>query len=381
MRTCMKKKILYLVTKSNWGGAQRYVYDLATNLPKNRFDAAVACGGKGELIRRLSDAHVPVMEIPNLERDIALVKEVRALLSIMDVIRVARPDILHVNSSKAGGLGALAGRIMGVKKIIFTVHGWPFKEERNVFVQTLFYFASWMTSLLSDVVIVVSQEDERLGKRMWFTGGKIIYIPLARIPSEMFTRKQAEEILFTGPATSFLKAVRLVTIAELTPNKGLRYGIDMMKELEKRAPGTYTYMIFGKGEEESFLTGEVQAKNLASAVSFANINPPIHLLQADFSSEASRYLRAFDIFILPSIKEGMPYVLLEAAAAGLPIVATESVQSETGDFSEIRIVPSKNGKALASAIQEIATTMPNAKPRNTPRSFEAFLEKTLTVYQ
>ena len=71
-----KKKILYIITKSNFGGAQRYVYDLATNMPKSRYDISVALGGDGLLSQKLKDAKIEVINIPRLERDFNLFNDV-----------------------------------------------------------------------------------------------------------------------------------------------------------------------------------------------------------------------------------------------------------------------------------------------------------------
>ena len=77
-----KTRILYIITKSNWGGAQRYVYDLATNLPKKDFDIKVALGGNGVLAEKLRSENIEVISIPDLERDISIVKEIKVFLKL-----------------------------------------------------------------------------------------------------------------------------------------------------------------------------------------------------------------------------------------------------------------------------------------------------------
>jgi glycosyltransferase involved in cell wall biosynthesis len=123
-------KILYLITKSNWGGAQRHVFDLAVAMKDRGHDVAVALGGDGTLRTRLEAAGIYTHSIASLGRDISTGKDTGSLKEIMSVIHHRRPDILHVHSPKAAGLGAVAGRILGVKKIMYTVHGWAFNEDR-----------------------------------------------------------------------------------------------------------------------------------------------------------------------------------------------------------------------------------------------------------
>src|SRR3989344_323690 len=104
----LKKKILFVITKSNWGGAQKYVFDLATNLPKEEFEPVVACGGGGMLAKRLRAEKIRVVEVPSLERDISFIKEIRAFFFLWKLFQKEKPDVVHLNSSKAAALGALA---------------------------------------------------------------------------------------------------------------------------------------------------------------------------------------------------------------------------------------------------------------------------------
>ncbi len=131
-----KKKILYVITKSVWGGAGKYVYDLATNLPKDKFEVFVAAGGKDELAQKLIRAGIPYFEIKSFQRDINVIKEILAYFEILLLLLKIRPDIIHVNSSKAGGIVGVAAwdyRFLTFNfklKIIFTAHGWAFHESR-----------------------------------------------------------------------------------------------------------------------------------------------------------------------------------------------------------------------------------------------------------
>src|SRR3989344_9020554 len=121
-------KIFYGITKSNFGGAQRYVLDLATEAKKLGHNVVVLCGQEGKLVEKLGENKIETIAIRNLERDMSLVKEVKSFIKIVKILKKGRADVFHVNSSKMGGIGSLAGRIAGVKKIVFTSHGWAFNE-------------------------------------------------------------------------------------------------------------------------------------------------------------------------------------------------------------------------------------------------------------
>lgn len=291
------RKIIYLITKSNWGGAQRYVYDLSTNLPDS-FEVAVAAGGDGLLFKKLREKSVRTVSIPHLERDISLTKEIAAFFALIKILKKEKPDILHINSSKAGGLGALAARLTGVPKIIFTAHGWPFLESRNPLSRALIFLASWVTALLSDKVIVVSQYDLKIANAMPLVGHKTVRI---------YNGIDLNAPLYPAPMVrqSFPQGVKITgTIGELNKNKNQ---IALIEEARKN-PDMYVAII-GDGELRTQLNKKIEEYGLRDQVKIMGF----HL--------ANTVLRGFDTFALPSLKEGLPYVLLEAKAAGLPIVA------------------------------------------------------------
>ena len=72
MQPQTKKKVLFLITKSNWGGAQRYVYDLATTLDQTVYEPVVALGGNGELTEKLSQAGIRTIALATLQRDVSI---------------------------------------------------------------------------------------------------------------------------------------------------------------------------------------------------------------------------------------------------------------------------------------------------------------------
>ena len=150
-----KKKVLFLITKSNFGGAQRYVFDLATHLDRDRYAVAVALGGNGSLIEKLTEAAIRVIRIPGLQRNISFKKELLSFWQIHKLLKAERPDVLHVNSSKAGGIGAFIGRLHRVPCIVYTAHGWAFNEDRSLVSRLLVGFLHWLTILFAHHTITV----------------------------------------------------------------------------------------------------------------------------------------------------------------------------------------------------------------------------------
>ena len=163
----MKRKILYMITKGNFGGAQRYVFDLATNLPKDQFEVVVAHGDGETLGSKLQEAGIRVIKLKSSQRNINPIKDVLAFFEILKVIRTEKPNIVHLNSSKVGLLGSLAVRVLNLYwkvadksyklKAIFTGHGWAFTEERNLLSKAFLAMLHWKTLLMAHTTIAVSQ--------------------------------------------------------------------------------------------------------------------------------------------------------------------------------------------------------------------------------
>jgi glycosyltransferase involved in cell wall biosynthesis len=362
----MKKKVLYLITKATWGGAQRYVFDLATHLPESEYKVVIAYGQYGKLAKDLSEAGIRTREITSLRRDVAVFSDIASFFGIWKCILTEKPDVVHLNSSKAAGLGALAARLCGVKKIIFTVHGWPFKENRLPMSRMVIYFISWFTAFLSNAVIVVSKEDEAIGERMRWVGKKIFYIPIGIETPHFHSRSEASMLLSITTLSP-----RIVTIAELHPNKGLRYALAAMAELTKRGMDA-SYFILGDGEERQTLETLAREYHVSERVRFLGFIP-----------DAARFLKAFDIFVLPSIKEGMPYVLLEAAEAGMQIVTTTAVNPDVIErYEQVRAVSPADATRLADAILEAATAREERSlfPTRTIFPLSTMVEATRALY-
>lgn len=306
------KKILYIITKSNFGGAQKYVYELATEMKKLGYEVAVACGGKGELVNKLHLADINTYEVKGFQRDISVFKEIKSLISLVKIIHKYQPDIVHLNSAKAGGLGAFTSRLLGVPKIIFTAHGWSFLEPKSNLWKTLAWLGSYLTSLLSHKIITVSHYDFEHMK-MLGTKNKTSIIHTAIAEQPLLPREEARKKLIGENITEQHRSnLWLVTVAELNRNKNHTTAIDAVAEYNSTHSNKIFYTIIGTGELQNTLKEQVNLKGLND-----------YILFLDYVENAKQYLLAFDIFLLPSKKEGLPYALLEAGLAGLPCIASQ----------------------------------------------------------
>lgn len=333
-----RKKVLLTLTKSNAGGAQKYVRELASFIPKDIYDVAVAAGGDGPLFAECRKEGIRTFSLPHLERDIFIFKEVRALFELIKLLRREAPDILHLNSPKMGGLGGLAGRIAGVRRIIYTNHGWAFRESRPLWQNILIRILSWVIILLSHKTIVLSSVEYNDVRHWPFVKRKLAIISLGITCPDFIEKQEARKKLFNLTDVQDQNQELILSIGELTKNKGYEYAIDALREYHQK----YLYFIIGTGELREQLEEKIKSNGMTEKVFLLG-----------YLQNAAAYMKGADIFLLPSIKEGLPYVILEAGYASIPIIATD-----VGGIRELRtrkedmLVPPKNVRALLEAISK-----------------------------
>ena len=309
--TDKKQKILYVITKGNFGGAQRYVFDLATSLPHDRFDVAVALGEGDVLPEKLHTACIRTIRIDSIGRDMNVSGDFKVLRELVRLFRTEKPDVIHLNSSKIGGLGGLAGRIARVPHIIFTGHAWAFNEERSAFSKFVIGILHWITIILSHCTIAVSKKTTEQISILPFVRSKIKTIYNGIPTYDFLSKDQARAALIEKNPTlvTHKNAFWIGTTSELHKNKGLDYMVESMADITKTHPDTY-FIVMGEGEERKKLE-----KKIAELC-------PHNIFLLGFVLDARQYIKAFDIFTLTSRTEAFPYAILEAGQAGLPIVAS-----------------------------------------------------------
>lgn len=339
------RSILYVITKGSWGGAQRYVFELALEAKAKGYTVCVASGTQGELIERLVAAGVPVVRIPGLARDIRLGADIRALLGLVSLMRQMRPDVVHTNSSKAGFIAALAGRIAFVPRIIFTSHGWAWNELRPTWQKLFFKGLHFATVFVSHTTIAVSEAIRTQASWMPLVQKKIQVVhlgvsPLATLPRAEARARIEESVGSALPVSAFWVG----SLAELHPTKGLDVLIRAFALFVEHNAGAILVCV-GGGEDQGRLTALAHMLHMEHRVFFTG-----HI------RGGAELLSALDIFVLPSYSEALGYVLLEAGQSSLPVIA-----SNVGGIPEIvedgqtgLLTPPGDPVALSTALKTLA---------------------------
>lgn len=377
-----RKKVIIFITKSNWGGAQKYVFDIATHLPQDQFEVVVALGGKELLYTKLVEAGIRVISLSDLTRDVSATKDVKVFLNIYRILKHERPDIIHVNSTKISGIGAVVGKLTGVKNIIFTVHGWAFNEPRSFISKNIIKFLYLVMLWLSDNIIAVSNKIVSQVSGWPFTKNKLTVVHNGIQTPDFLEKNTAREKLGNIVGATLLPEIILCgSIGELHPIKGHRYAIQAIEKLVHENPNIQlAYIIIGAGELEQKLREEITSRRLEKYVYLTG-----------YLQDGATYLKALDYYLFPSLSEGLPYAVVEAGFAELPIIA-----SNVGGIPEVvdhgtdgTLVASKDSKTIYSAlkayIEKPELAQSHARSLNikvtSQFSLNTMIERTVEVYR
>ena len=320
-----RPRILLLITLAETGGAQTYVAGLLPALV-GRFDVLVGAHGEGPLRDAALAAGARFVPLRHVRRDLHVVHDVLGALELALLMRRERPDIVHANSSKAGLLGRLAAAITRVPIRIFTVHGWAFKAHSGA-ASALYRWADRLMAPLTTVTICVSERERSAG----LAAGTCRAERTVVIPTAVDTAA-------TEPARRDGRPPRIVAVGRLAAPKD---PVTLVRALAAVHGAPFSAQIVGDGPERPAVEREIRGAGLEHAVELTGERHDVLRLLVDA-----------DVFVLSSRSEGAPISILEAMAAGLPVVASNvgGVAEIVEDGTTGVLVPPGEPTALAAAI-------------------------------
>ncbi|MEK7110850.1 MAG: glycosyltransferase, partial [Patescibacteria group bacterium] len=296
------------------GGAQKNVLLISRGLKKEGFDICVGSGEKGYLTDELGKSGINTVFFKNLKRTSNLFANCFFIFELRKFFKKENFDLVSFNSTNTL-FGVLS--MLGLKnkpKTVFTVHGSSFLSlgfKKSKILKMFFLLMMKFFLPFVDRVIFVSEYDKKLAENYKLIKdgqGIVIHNGIENI--DFFNKEEALKKLKeikNFPNDKFVMG----TITRLEYAKGNSILIDAVSRLSKEILDKCVCLIIGDGPDK---------ENLKFQISNLKLQDKIFLL-GDIS-DAKKYLKAFDIFIMTSRYEGMPYALLEAMSANLPIISS-----------------------------------------------------------
>ena len=298
------------VLEATVGGTRHYLLDLAFSLPPDQFHQHIIVSALRDArfrqdIERIRSAGLEVTEVP-MRRNISPVSDFQCMRHIRRIIRQWRPQIVHSHSSKAGFLARVAARSLNSASL-YSPHCFAFQMRFSSPRRTIYTQLERFAARYTDLFVLASETDREDAIAHGVASPRNTVIIPTGINAHDYRSRADVGDLRRALGISQFDAV-IGTVAVLTPQKGHRYLLEAFAKL----PDSAVLLLAGDGPERSNLINQADALGIADRVKFLGRR-----------DDVPDVLAAMDIFVLPSLWESLPYVLLEAMAAEVPIVATD----------------------------------------------------------
>lgn len=309
----VRLNLLQIITELELGGAQKNVLHIAALLDKDRYELSLLSSNKGILAAdALNIPKVNAAFLPALRRPISPLRDLLTLIQLTRFIKNNKFDLVHTHSSKAGILGRWAARFAAAPVILHTVHGWGFNQRQNPLTRGFFAFLERITARVTDKLIAVSEGDIRTGLDAGIAAPDKYALIRYGIPVEEFSgcrdgiKKKKEELGLNADSPV------VGMVACFKPQKAPRDFLKIAALVKKDFPET-KFLMVGDGILRRKSEGLRDRLGLKEDVFFTG-----------WRRDIPRILPVLDVFVLTSLWEGLPVVILEAMACALPVVATST---------------------------------------------------------
>lgn len=337
----LDKVKLLLIAETMEAGVRRHVMELIKGLDKNRFSIKLIYGNRVDnvFIKEIESMNkdADLIKLTSLDREINPKLDIRSLVFIRNIIKTFKPDIVHCHSTKAGVIGRLAAKTLNVDKVFYTPHAYSFQSEefsktkKLVFIRIEKFLSKRATTYTFNVSDGEKNEAliNKIDKEDKF---KVIYngIPSIKLPDKYSIRRE-----LGLPEDSFI----IGNNARLCDAKNPLIFLSIAKSVVGKNPRIH-FVYCGDGPLYDECIEYIRQNNLERNV---------HLL--GFRDDAEIIVNAYDMFLITSSHEGLPYSLIESMRASVPIMGF----SVTG----IREIISKDNGILILNEQEASQMIIN----------------------
>jgi glycosyltransferase involved in cell wall biosynthesis len=297
----MKIRLMQITHDLAIGGLQQVVVNICRTINREKFDISVLClRALGEFVPEVESLGIKVHFLPQKKRG----TDYFSFLKVAEILRRERIEVIHTHNTQPFVDGTIAAQLSGVKTVVHTDHARDFPDKLR------YMIAEHLMSYFAYRVVGVSEHtSNNLVKYEKISPRKVITIENGidgtRFEIEIDRERKRKELGLSVNGPIIGLGVRLVKL------KGITFLLQAMPEIIKAHPDVML-LIAGDGELKDALQQESQCLGIEGHVRFLGGRLDIPEL-----------LKLFDVYVLPSLSEGMPMVLLEAMAAGCPIVATD----------------------------------------------------------
>jgi glycosyltransferase involved in cell wall biosynthesis len=285
---------------------------------------------------------VRVEAVTWLGREIAPWSDGAAFFRLVRRLRQLRPDIVHTHSSKAGLLGRVAAFVAGVPVRVHTVHGWSFDQGMAGLGRAVVVALERLVLRCTDAVVVVTSVDRSRGLAAGIGNRSDYHVIRSAIRMADYVRATPEQRAATKRGWGIDPRSPVVgTVTRFAPPKDTDTLLDAFATLLETVPDA-RLVIAGGGPERAQVEARIDELGLGD-----------HVLLLGWCDDVSRLLSGLDAFALASRREGLPRSVVEAVAAGLPVVATDvgGVFEVLRTAPSSRIVPIGDPQAMAAALK------------------------------
>jgi glycosyltransferase involved in cell wall biosynthesis len=324
-----KPRLLILITLAEAGGAQTSVATLLPGLTAE-FDVTVAAHGSGPLRDAAHAAGVPFVQLEHMRRAISPWQDTLALVELVRLCRRVRPDIVHAHSSKAGALGRLAAALARAPVRIFTVHGWSFAAYGGL-PGRLYLWVERRLRRLTTAVVCVAEASRDVG----------VDAGACRTERTLVIHNAVDVAAFAAPDQ--LRGIpRVVSIGRFAFPKDFATLVEALAATR----ADYRAAFVGEGPLLPEIAATIRQRGLTERIDLLGNR-----------GDVPGVLASADVFVLSSRSEGFPVSILEAMAAGLPVVATDvgGVAESVVDGETGLLVPPGDPAGLAAALDRLLT--------------------------
>lgn len=316
-------KILYIL-EATTGGTQKHVFDIAKNISKSEYqiDIVASTFRNKHFFEDGKDIFCNSYAMP-IKRNASL-SDISNIWKIRKIIKKNKYDIIHCHSTKAGFVGRIAASLCGHKNIVYSPHGFMFCDTRIKAKRLLYLKLEKALGYLTKKIVAVSNSEKELAiTHKIVPNSKIITInnTIDSLSNNGFSYVHKINNKFRDATSEII----LGSVTRLQYAKDPTTLIRSFKIINERIPNT-KLIIVGDGPLEDECVKLINELNLTSKIQLAG-----------FQKDSKSFYKMFDIFILSSHYEGMPYALLEAMSMGIPAVGTNVsgikdliVEGETG---------------------------------------------------